>query len=73
MIFGNKTLGAHVLRGVFGFAALACALATANNSIWPSLLLMPFALWMLKGCPVCWTIGLIETARDRWRRNMGQP
>ena len=24
--------------------------------------LMPLALWMFKGCPVCWTVGLFETA-----------
>jgi hypothetical protein len=30
-----------------------------------SLLLLPVALWALKGCPVCWTIGLIETLTAR--------
>ena len=61
MGFGNKTLPLHLLRGVLGFGALAGALATANTNLWPTLVLLPFALWMLKGCPICWTIGLIET------------
>ncbi len=62
MVFGNKTLLLHLLRGGLGFGALAGSLATANTTIWPTLVLMPFALWMLKGCPICWTIGLFETA-----------
>jgi len=65
MIFGNKTLPLHLLRGVLGFGALAGSLATANTTIWPTLVLMPFALWMLKGCPICWTIGLFETVALR--------
>ena len=61
MIFGNKNLWLHLGRGCLGFGALAATLATANSTIWPTLLLMPFALWMLKGCPICWIIGLFET------------
>ncbi|MES2935951.1 MAG: hypothetical protein V4805_20980 [Pseudomonadota bacterium] len=61
MVFGNKSLWLHLLRGMLGFGALAGALATANIMLWPTLFLMPFALWMLKGCPICWTVGLFET------------
>ena len=68
MVFGNKTLLLHVVRGVLGFGALAGSLATANTTIWPTLVLMPFALWMFKGCPVCWTIGLFETIALRLHR-----
>jgi hypothetical protein len=68
MIFGNKTLALHLLRGGLGFGALSASLATANTTIWPTLVLMPFALWMLKGCPICWTIGLFETVALRLHR-----
>ncbi|HEY8025248.1 MAG TPA: hypothetical protein VIF60_11815 [Burkholderiaceae bacterium] len=69
MVFGNKTLPRHLMRGVLGFGALAASLATANTTIWPTLVLMPFALWMLKGCPICWTIGLFETVAQRLHRH----
>lgn len=61
MMFGNPTLTGHLLRGIAGFGALAVSLATLNQHWWPSVLLMPLALWMFKGCPVCWTVGLFET------------
>lgn len=61
MIFGNKNLWLHLLRGVVGFAAMSMSLATVNQVWWPSLVLMPLALWMFKGCPICWTVGLLET------------
>jgi hypothetical protein len=32
-----------------------------NRAMWPSLLLLPTALFLLKGCLMCWTVGLIET------------
>jgi hypothetical protein len=25
-------------------------------------------LLAFRGCPICWTIGLFETARQQWRR-----
>jgi hypothetical protein len=72
MVFGNKTVWLHLGRGIAGFAALAGALATANTSIWPTLILMPIGIWMLKGCPVCWTIGLIETVANAVHRKHGE-
>jgi hypothetical protein len=40
--------------------------------MWPSLVLLPAALYFLKGCPMCWTVGLIETiARAVRKREEG--
>ena len=61
MYFGNKTLRVHVLRGLLGFVALYVSLSTLPRTIWPSLVLLLVALYLLKGCPMCWTMGLIET------------
>lgn len=61
MMFGNKNLWLHLLRGAAGFAALSISLATVNQLWWPSLVLMPLALWMFKGCPICWAVGLAES------------
>ena len=59
--FGNKTVGVHLLRGILGFGALYLSFSTMNSTIWPSLILIPAAVYFLKGCPTCWTVGLIET------------
>jgi len=61
MYFGNKTIRAHLLRGILGFTALYVSLFTLNRAIWPTLILLPVVLYLLKGCPMCWTTGLIET------------
>lgn len=65
MVFGNRSIAAHLARGALGGGALWVSLATMDHSWLPSLLLMPFALWMFKGCPVCWTAGLFESLANR--------
>jgi hypothetical protein len=59
--FGNKTIRVHILKGLLGFIALYVSLSTMHKTIWPALVLLPLVLYLLKGCPMCWTMGLIET------------
>jgi hypothetical protein len=61
LYFGNKRISVHILRGILGCAALYGAFSTMNSSIWLALILLPAALYFLKGCPACWMLGLIET------------
>jgi hypothetical protein len=61
MIFASRSISVHILRGVLGFAAVCGSLATLGTTIWPSVVLLPAALFLLKGCPMCWAAGLIET------------
>src|SRR5262249_38002 len=61
LYFGSKTIGVHILRGVLGFAAFSVSLATLSTTIWPSLFLLPAAFYLLKGCPMCWIAGFVET------------
>ncbi len=63
--FGNRSLAVHLARGVLGLAALLAGLWEAVNLGWPALLLIPAGVWLLKGCPMCWTQGLFETLA--WR------
>jgi hypothetical protein len=59
--FGSSTISLHVIRGILGLAALYACLAAVNRGSWLWLGLLPVALVSLKGCPLCWTIGLVET------------
>jgi hypothetical protein len=68
MYFGNRTIGLHFLRGVLGIAAFYVSLSTAGRTVWPSLVLLPVGLYFLKGCPMCWTVGLVETVVMTARR-----
>ena len=61
MVFGNRSILVHLAKGVAGFVALGFALDGMNRSIWPSILLLPIAMFFFQGCPICWTIGLFET------------
>ncbi len=68
--FASKTIPGHLLRGVIGIVAVIAAIAVAGGSIGrlPPLVALPLlglALWMFRGCPTCWAIGLVETAACR--------
>ena len=60
MYFGSRTMAVHLLRGALGFAALCAAFATMKSTVWPSIVLLPAALYLFRGCAVCWTLGLVE-------------
>lgn len=61
MTYGNRSLRMHLVRGVVGVAALVAALRGYDLIGWPALILVGVTVWMLKGCPICWTIGLFES------------
>ena len=60
--FASNTLFEHLLRGALGIAALVWAIQIAHTQPLASLGLGVVTLIALRGCPTCWTIGLIETA-----------
>jgi len=61
-MFASNTLSEHILRGAIGIAALGYALAIAETHPWGSLASGALVLLAFRGCPICWTIGLFETA-----------
>jgi hypothetical protein len=70
-VFASDTFVEHVLRGAIGIGALWIAVAIAATHPWGSLALGGLVLLAFRGCPICWTIGLFETARQQWRRRQG--
>jgi hypothetical protein len=59
--FASPSLPQHLLRGVIGFGSFAAAFRL-GSVIGPfSLVFFPVGLLALRGCPMCWTMGLIET------------
>jgi hypothetical protein len=64
----SGSLRAHIARGAAGFgaAALSVALLSALGPI--SLLLLLFSVLAWRGCPTCWTVGLIGTIADERAR-----
>lgn len=68
-MFASKTLLEHVARGVLGFGAISAAVLIGSHlgavRIVAALVLASVALVVLRGCPMCWTIGLLDTLIDK--------
>ena len=60
-MFGSACLGAHLMRGAAAAALLAWAIVHQTAHPWLSLGAGVAALVALRGCPMCWTVGLVET------------
>ena len=60
-MFASRTVLRHLVRGVLGLAALVAAFALVP--VWGpvALLLVPVAVVLLRGCPTCWALGLVQT------------
>ena len=60
-VFGSASLGAHLMRGAAAAALFAGAIVEQTAHPWLSLGAGVTALVALRGCPMCWTVGLVET------------
>ena len=67
LMFASKTIVEHLVRGLFGLLALAAAVIVAADGPGLALALVAVGLLSLRGCPLCWTIGLVQTAVQRLR------
>jgi len=59
--FASATLTGHLVRGLAAAALLTAAFKLGSNHPMLSLLSGLAGLVLLRGCPLCWTMGLIET------------
>lgn len=64
-VFASKTIAAHLLRGAVGIGAFVAAsmLAPAHPAL--AIAMLPVALVALRGCPMCWTLGLVQMVAAR--------
>ncbi len=74
-MFCSTSVTQHVLRGIGALALLAyAAVVFQTHPLW-SLLPLAGALVLMRGCPMCWLMGLFETIARRRRPvgGKGQP
>lgn len=64
MTFASATVPRHLLRGAVGLVAFLAAFVIAGTTSAAGLLLLPVAALAWRGCPTCWTVGLLQT-RER--------
>ena len=65
-VFGSKSLFGHLLRGLTGFVAVYWAFMHQSEPVL-AVLAVGVALVLFRGCPVCWTVGLMETIAGKGR------
>jgi len=53
----GSSVTSHLTRGIIAFGALALAIAPPWQAAWPVFVLVPLAILMLRGCPMCWLMG----------------
>ena len=67
--FASSSVPVHLLRGFVGLTLLIAAFALIPTVGPVALVLAPFGVLALRGCPTCWAIGLSATvARGRLDR-----
>jgi hypothetical protein len=59
-LFASESLLGHLLRGAIASGLLAWAIQHQTESVLPWLAALG-ALVTFRGCPMCWTVGLVET------------
>jgi hypothetical protein len=64
-VFKSRSIAIHFLKGIAGFGFLYIALHYGPDLGWWALAPLAAALICFRGCPMCWTVGLIETVLDR--------
>jgi hypothetical protein len=68
--FGSSSVARHLTRGVLGFGLLVASVALVPVWGLVSLVLAPFGMVALRGCPTCWVVGLMQTvSRGRLERS----
>jgi len=74
-MFASSSIIEHVGRGAIGFGAIGAAIVLARFSgleaTLASIVLAIGSLVAFRGCPVCWTVGLVETVRGKWSSHIG--
>ena len=70
--FASRNLAIHLTRGVAAacLAILAVRLLALANlaSAIAGVAALAGAVALLRGCPMCWVVGLIETVANTYRR-----
>lgn len=67
IMFCSTSITGYLVRGVLALAALLGGVALTPH-FWPALGLFPFAIYLMRGCPICWLMGLLEALRTRHAR-----
>lgn len=63
-MYCSTSVTAQLVRGVMALVSIVGAIVLAPY-FWPALVLLPLAIYLMRGCPACWFVGLMEAIRAR--------
>lgn len=69
-MFCSRSIGIHLLRGAGAIMLIALGLVLSSIWLWPPLILG--AVLLLRGCPMCWLVGLFETIGQKRSRRVDE-
>lgn len=72
-MFCSSSVWVHLLRGIAAFALIAAALHFKSSGTLGSGLALVGALLLLRGCPMCWLVGLLLTIAKGRKSNGTTP
>jgi hypothetical protein len=64
-MFASKSVTAHIFRGVIAAALIVWALDLQSTEPVFAVAAGVAAVAAMKGCPLCWAVGLFETISGR--------
>ena len=64
-LFASQTIAGHLIRGIIAFALLCAAVDQQHAHPVLAVLGGLAALFAMRGCPMCWAIGLFETLKQK--------
>jgi hypothetical protein len=72
-MFVRNGIAEHLARGVAGIGALAACMFLAPSHPWLSIAVLPVSFVAIRGCPACWTMGLVQkviaSVQGKWGGN----
>ena len=67
-LFASRSVTAHLLRGAIAAILLPWAIVNASSQPAMALLSVGASVVAMRGCPMCWLVGLVETVVTRLKR-----
>lgn len=66
-MFGSTSIAAHLTRGVIAAALIVWAVLDQSSNPAFAVIAIALAIVAMRGCPMCWVLGLVETVGNRMR------
>jgi len=66
-MFASRSIAAHLTRGVVAAALIAWAVLHQSSNPAFAVIAIVLAVAAMRGCPMCWALGLVETLGNRIR------